>query len=258
MEAKTLSENYGEYYEKGAAFPQQLDKVELNQFLTLLPLAQLDVLDLGCAEGHLAVGLAKRGHSVSIADISPSQLRFAEAEAQRAKVIFKGSYTCNIEESVNVFGEQRFDVIYFMDVVEHLKNPVRGLELIRSLLKPEGILILHTPNASTLHRFLWHMFRRGPSMDYWNPDKLQDFHFQTYDYLTLEKTLNFIGLKIHQVYPTKITVPRLFISRWLANLFPLLSDTLLVKCGKVKPIDLDSHLAHWKLTRPVHPTQSQP
>jgi SAM-dependent methyltransferase len=256
MEEKTLSSNYGEYYEKSTVFPQQLDQVELNQFIAMLPAGNLEVLDLGCAEGLLAVGLAQKGHAVSIADIAPSQLTLAQAQADRAGVKVSGSYLCNIEESIQPFGDKKFDVIFFMDVIEHLKNPIRGLELIRTLLKENGTLILHTPNASTIHRLLWHMVKRGPVMDYYDPNKLQDFHFLTYDYLTLEKTLNFIGLKINKVEPTRITIPRLFVSRFLARLFPLLSDTLLVTCHKVKPIDLDSHIAHWtqsKLTDSSRP-----
>ncbi|MEO6094743.1 MAG: class I SAM-dependent methyltransferase [Fibrobacteria bacterium] len=258
MTEKTLSANYGEYYEKGAAFPQQLDQEELDQFLSLLPPGRLDVLDLGCAEGRLAVGLARAGHSVSVGDISKSQLRHAQEAAAGAGLRLAAAYECNIEETVLPFGDMRFDVIFFMDVVEHLKNPVIGLEHIRSLLKDDGTLILHTPNASTPHRFFWHLVRRGPVMDYNDPDKLQDFHFQTYDYLTLEKTLNFIGMKIREVVPTKVTLPRLFSSRLLARAFPLISDTLLVKCAKVAPIDLDGHLAHWLRTRPVHPERPGP
>ncbi|MDB5048225.1 MAG: bifunctional 2-polyprenyl-6-hydroxyphenol methylase/3-demethylubiquinol 3-O-methyltransferase UbiG [Fibrobacteres bacterium] len=252
MAEKTLSSDYSDYYEKAAIFPQQLDQEELLRFQGMLPKGSLDVLDLGCAEGRLAVGLARAGHRVSVGDIAPSQLRFAEAEAAKAGVVLQGSFHADIEAGIDAFAGRRFDAVFFMDVIEHLKNPVAGLEHLRALLKEDGVLILHTPNASTPYRFLWHLFRRGPSMDYWNPAKLQDFHFQTYDYLTLEKTLNFIGLKIAEVVPTRVTVPRLFSSRALARLFPLLSDTLLVKCRKVAPIDLDSHLEHWKRTRPVH------
>jgi len=252
MQEKTLSSHYGEYYEKTAVFPQQLDEKEVNFFASLAPSQSADILDLGCAEGRLATLLAGAGHRVSVADVAPSQLRHAENHAAKAGVRLEGAYPCNIEQGIEAFAGRRFDVVFFMDVVEHLKNPVAGLENLRALLKDDGVLILNTPNACTPHRFLWHMLKRGPAMDYFNPDKLADFHFQTYDYLTLEKTLNFVGFRIAELVPTRITLPRLLASRLLARCFPLLSDTLLIKCRKAAPIDLDAHIAHWRKDMPMH------
>lgn len=253
MDEKNLASHYEEYYEKAAIFPQQLDARELELFASLAPVGAADILDLGCAEGRLAARLAGSGHRVSIGDVAPSQLRHAEAFAAKAGVELERAYHCNIEESAAPFGDKRFDAIFFMDVVEHLRNPVQGLIHIRSLLKDGGLLVLNTPNAATPYRFLWHLFRRGArSIDYSDPAKLGDFHFQTYDYLTLEKTLNFVGLRIEAVVPNRVTVPRIFSSRLLSRLFPLLSDTLLLKCRKCKPLDLDAQIEHWKTTLPVH------
>lgn len=253
MPEKTLASDYAEYYEKAAIFPQQLDARELELFASMAPRRPGDILDLGCAEGRLAMRLAADGHRVSVGDVAPSQLRHAEALAEKSGVRLMGSFACNIEEGIGPFGDRRFDAIFFMDVLEHLKNPVQGLVHLRALLKDEGVLILNTPNACTPYRFLWHLVRRGPAaIDYHNPEKLGDFHFQTYDYLTLEKTLNFVGLKIDHLEPTRMTLPRVFSSRALARLFPLLSDSLLVACRKTAPIDLEAQIEHWKRTLPVH------
>jgi SAM-dependent methyltransferase len=255
MPEKTLASDYAYFYEKAAIFPQQLDEAELRRFVAMVPAgAGLEVLDLGCAEGRLAAALGRAGNRVSVGDIAPTQVKLAQAEATRNGVTLAGAYVADIEAGIEPFAGKRFDAIFFMDVIEHLKNPVRGLEHLRALLKDDGTLIIHTPNAVTVHRFLWHMLKRGPVMDYKDPRKLMDFHFQTYDYLTLEKTLNFIGLKIAEVVPTRIAIPRLFASRLLARLFPLLSDTLLIKCRKTAPIDPDAQIESWKRSQPLRVT----
>ena len=72
---RTLSNSYKFYYEKASIFPQQSDKKEINFFVSIVKEdKQYSILDIGCAEGELAIALTKEGHQVTAADISKNQL----------------------------------------------------------------------------------------------------------------------------------------------------------------------------------------
>lgn len=248
MPEKSLASHYEEFYDKASSIPQQADEAELRLFADLLPEdASLRVLDLGCAEGRLSLALARRGHRVTAADISRRQLDKV-AEAARASGLSLETVKCDIEAGAEAFGPgpAPFDAIYLMDVIEHFKNPVAALAHIRPLLKDEGRLFINTPNVFTPSRLLYYLLRPRKLIDYRSAHRVWDFHFQTYDYMTLEKTLAFIGFRTERVVPTRVTVPRLFSSRRLARIFPFLGDSLLLVCGKAEPIDVDRQIAFWE------------
>lgn len=142
-----------------------------------------------------------------------------------------------------------------MDVIEHLKNPIAALENIRTLLQNNGMLYIHTPNVCTIYRFLNYFINRKKLINYYDSQNLGDLHFQTYDYLTLEKTLNFVGLKVYEIIPTKIHLPQerrskflRYFSKFLSKQFPFFSDTLLLKCKKERPINIDEQISFWDKT----------
>lgn len=57
----------------------------------------------------------------------------------------------NIEEDPFPFENEEFDVVLFCEIIEHLLiNPVAVLKEIKRVLKPNGTLILTTPNVSRL------------------------------------------------------------------------------------------------------------
>ncbi len=57
----------------------------------------------------------------------------------------------NIEEDPFPYDDASFDVVLFCEIIEHLlKDPFSVLKEIKRVLKPGGILILTTPNASRL------------------------------------------------------------------------------------------------------------
>jgi SAM-dependent methyltransferase len=56
------------------------------------------------------------------------------------------------------FGNEQFDAISIIEVIEHLENPRHVFRQIKRLLKPGGIVVLTTPNASGLYSRLRFFF----------------------------------------------------------------------------------------------------
>ena len=105
------------------------------------------IADLGCGHGNLLFVLKKMGYKNIIGvDISPEQVSLAHSMGIN-EVINKDLITF-LEHT-----KQKFDVIFLMDILEHLeKNEI--FELIDKVylkLNPEGRLIIHVPNADGLY-----------------------------------------------------------------------------------------------------------
>ncbi len=100
----------------------------------------LDVLDVGCAQGTLALLLAERGHRVCAMDIRRQFLDYAASRHERGDVRF----VCgNVLDAVP---GGTFDVIFANQLVEHLVHPKRLVERLASWLEPGGRLVVTTPN----------------------------------------------------------------------------------------------------------------
>lgn len=116
-----------------------------NQLDTYARLAEgpraLDVLDVGCAQGTLALLLAERGHTVCAMDIRQPFLDYAASRHERGNVRF---FCGNIMESSP---GGRYDLIFANQIIEHLVYPLEFVSRLAALLKPGGRLVVTTPNG---------------------------------------------------------------------------------------------------------------
>jgi SAM-dependent methyltransferase len=231
-----LLTDYERVYEKGSSIPQQQDAREVTFFASLISHRKpLRVLDIGCAEGKLSIELALKGHHVTALDVSPSFLRQTKEKAARYRLHID-TVRANIEGDLPRF-RHKFDVIYCMDVIEHLKSPVNALNNIRSLLAEGGQLFIHTENSMTLGNVLASIVN--------NERKIGALHLYTFDFPSLKRLLSFVGFGC-EIIPTRIRVPKIGTSGWLARRFPEFSESLLVRAWKEKPLDCEEMIKKWK------------
>jgi len=109
----------------------------------------LRVLDVGCRDGFFAFEMERRGAQVVAMDyVLPTRTGFHVASkilASRVKFVVDNVY----ELSPIEYGY--FDMVLFLGVLYHLRNPLLAIDRIRSVMRPGGLLFVETElsNGST-------------------------------------------------------------------------------------------------------------
>jgi 2-polyprenyl-3-methyl-5-hydroxy-6-metoxy-1,4-benzoquinol methylase len=111
------------------------------------------LLDVGCATGSFLSLAQAKGWECRGLEVSA--FAAARAREQTGCEIFCGK----LEEVP--FDSGSFDVITMWDLLEHLPDPLQGLEKARRLLKPNGLLLVNTPNENSLLRQVARFIYRG-------------------------------------------------------------------------------------------------
>lgn len=103
------------------------------------------VLDIGAGNGILPRVLKSSGCDVFIDAIEPD-LVAQQYATPYYRDIFKGG----LDEYLNTpdYTHKRYDFIVMADVLEHIANPESILKQLKILLKPNGKLIISTPNIA--------------------------------------------------------------------------------------------------------------
>jgi 2-polyprenyl-3-methyl-5-hydroxy-6-metoxy-1,4-benzoquinol methylase len=102
------------------------------------------ILDVGCAQGTLALLLAERGHRVYAIDLRPHFLEYAKSRYVHGDIQFVEGNALELDL------DEHFDLIFANQIIEHLVYPRILVRRLRSLLAAGGQLVVTTPN--------WHYF----------------------------------------------------------------------------------------------------
>lgn len=100
------------------------------------------LLDIGCGLGFFVKKVNNYPNWQTFGyEISETAVDFAKNELKLANIF------CGKAEEAN-FPKNYFDIITLWDVIEHIPNPDKILNYISSILKEDGFLFIHTPNAN--------------------------------------------------------------------------------------------------------------
>ncbi len=130
----------------------ELGQLERNRAIAteVARFASLDgarVLDVGCQLGALPIALAERGASVVGLDVDDALLDGARLRAQCYGA--RAEFVRAVGESLP-FEDARFDVVTFVDVIEHVRDPRASVRELSRVLRPGGTLYLFGPNRLSL------------------------------------------------------------------------------------------------------------
>ena len=151
----TINDNnfigFDKYVKKGAFHWEELEnneyyraKVEVvESYLS----GEYSCLDIGCGDGAYAAYLADRCKYVLGVDADYEAIRLAKSKVFEEKVIdceFIQTPISKINPD-NLDIESKFDLIYSMDVIEHLPQPEELLQAALNVVKPTGLVLIGTP-----------------------------------------------------------------------------------------------------------------
>jgi 2-polyprenyl-3-methyl-5-hydroxy-6-metoxy-1,4-benzoquinol methylase len=204
---------------------------DFNSFLNLLgqylSLSQKKILEVGCAQGLLLALAKKRGAIPTGFEIDKECVMFAQ-EKLGLKVIESDFLAYKFAKN------DLFDIVVFFATFEHLRNPLDYLKKAHSMLKPNGVLYLSTPETCFITKnILRHKCYNYILGHYIYPPKK----------LMLDK-LNEIGFDIIFCESTKLTVQ--LIVYLLFELFRKILKTKKIPTQKSFAYFIDPHEKFFK------------
>lgn len=102
------------------------------------------ILDYGCGNVGYLLDFGRRGFNISGAEISSNVV----AQCRDNKI--------DVRQVTNLskipFADEEFDIVYLMQVFEHLRDPNLFMKELYRVLKPGGLLYLSVPNIDSIWR----------------------------------------------------------------------------------------------------------
>ena len=192
------------YCYQGRFDPLKLEATNIDRLSTALVPENSKVLELGCATGFMGRYFRRRRHCQVIGvDINPAVKPDIVGNLNLAATWTK----------IKKF--QPFDLVFASAIIEHLANPEATLQLIKAVLKPEGMLIITAPNvAHWRQRF---KLLRG-HWDYEDYGLLDRTHLRFFTYFSFQKLIRSAGFKVIAVKIDPAGGVKYF--NWLFKYFP--------------------------------------
>jgi len=134
------------------------------------------ILDVGCATGFFLKAAQNRGWKTEGVEISNFAAKYAREHF---------GFKVYASDFLNLKINGKFDVITMWDVIEHFYDPAAALSFANKLLNKGGILVMSTPDVSSLPAKL--------TRDKWVGYKLSDEHLTYFSIYTIKKLLKKTG-----------------------------------------------------------------
>lgn len=191
-----------DYYNIPETFKQNINVEQLliqSRYKIAADIIRGSVLEIGCAFGSGAKLLRELGakHIEYIGlDIDPEAINIARIEYHSF-----GSFVIGNAESLEMFSNEKFDYVICFENIEHVYNPRNALKEMNRVLKPNGRLILSTPNRAN-----------------WGVADDNEFHLRHYSLQHLKGELEECGFDAESVKGIYLFIDKTILYRGLRKL----------------------------------------
>jgi SAM-dependent methyltransferase len=169
------------------------------------------VLDLGCSQGLLARALRSKGVRIVGVDIGPPDRVSRDLEAYHQR---------DLELPLEIPEERVFDYVVLSDVIEHVKERQQLLRSARRYLKPDGRLLISTPNIAI---WFYRLSLAAGRFEYGPRGVLDETHVHLYTRSTFRREVERGGFRIRAERVTSLPFEVVFESTGQSRLVAGLS-----------------------------------
>jgi len=132
------------------------------------------LLDVGCYGGSFLAALADKRPEIDALAIDYDEENLKIAQFLRPDL---ADHLRQASVYALPFDDSSFDCITFQEVIEHLEGAAQAVKELNRVLRPDGTLLLSTPNAYYWRDFLWHARSELASRIRLRPPRLENAVF---------------------------------------------------------------------------------
>ena len=168
-----LNNNYDfEYYHRGLStvFLFFLTWINLYNFKNYFKKNDL-ILEIGCGDGTISRWLSSKGFKIDALDISPDAIKLAKHHNSSVNYFVGDIF--NFKSKI-----EKYDVVYSLHVMEHIKNIDDSLQEIHRILKNDGKLVIRIPNSDSFEAKIagkkWFHYDEPYHVNHWGYGEFKD------------------------------------------------------------------------------------
>jgi len=169
---------------------KQEEHLQLLDGVARLGVRNGPLLDVGCFSGMFLANAKKRGFTV--VGVEPNREAFLRLQNELQMNVVHGSL------SSARFPIDSFSVVAFLDVIEHVTDPVSELQEAFRILRRGGVLVLSTPNVAGISQRIIQAKRRLFRQD-WCPIDDVPWHLWGFTRSTLSRCVEKASFKVRRI-----------------------------------------------------------
>jgi 2-polyprenyl-3-methyl-5-hydroxy-6-metoxy-1,4-benzoquinol methylase len=187
-----------------------------------------NILDIGCYDGTFLGLIRNRQNNFLGLDASDWGIEQCRKKNVHAQQFFFD------DSSPLPFENNFFDLVVAGEIIEHIYDTDLFLEEIKRILKPQGKILLSTPNIASFGRRLLLLFGKNPIIETTPNEPNSSGHIRYFTFESIGQLLkkhNFSVIKRDSdcINLSKSGIPK---SAFLAKLFPTLGASIIILARK--------------------------
>lgn len=180
-------ESFNPFYEKG----DRMDELMIEREIEIIKRYDLEgksALEIGCGSGLSTQKLCGLFRDIEV--VEPSAKNIVLLQSKISDVV------CHNVLLEDFKAQRKYDFIFFLNVIEHVEDPIASLRALPHLVKDEGLIFISAPNCMSLNRRAGYKMGLLKSYDQLAPKDYEVGHRRLYTVDMLTDHCNRADLKV--------------------------------------------------------------